>query len=155
MHRFPRYGLLPTALLAMTMLAALLSQRFSNPAPSWRSLDHWDIPELADHLNRAGLEVQLRSTRIDGSFGHNAFLTSTDKEWSDLNRLGMGPGRRQIQAWHGTVYCERVRGQDPADLIRQWGDRCLVAGPFIFYGDAKLSERIHTALAPFAPSTVP
>ena len=155
MHRFPCYGLLPTALLAMTMLAAMLSQHISNPASSGRSIDHWDIPELADHLNRTGLEVRLCSTRIDGSINQNAFLTNTNKDWCDLNRLSMGPERKQIQAWQGTVYCERMSGQDPGDLIRQWGEHCLVAGPFVFYGDVKLLERIRAALAPFASSSAP
>jgi hypothetical protein len=140
----------------MTMLAAMLCRQFSNPAlPTTRPLEHWVIPELVEHLKHAGLEVRLRSTRIDGAIGHNAFLTSTQKEWNDLNRLSTGPDRRQIQAWHGTVYCERMRGQNPADLIRQWGDHCLVAGPFIFYGDAKLLERIRAALAPFEQWATP
>jgi hypothetical protein len=132
MHRFPCYYLPSTALLAMTLLAASLGQHFRNPAPAPRAIDDWDIPELADHLNRAGLELHLRSTRIDGSIGHNAFLTNADRDWEELNRLGIGPGSRCLQAWQGIVYCERMKRQDPADLIRPWGDHGLVAGPFVF-----------------------
>jgi hypothetical protein len=152
MHHFRRYGLLFTALPAMTLLAISLGHRLGNPVPDQRSLHDWDIPELADHLNRAGLKVRLSSTRINGSIGHNAFLTNTEKDWDQLNRLAIDPHPNQLPAWRGTVYCERVTGKDPADLLRPWGGHCLVVGSFIFYGDAELLERIGAALAPFAPS---
>jgi hypothetical protein len=146
MKRFPRYCLLCTAVLAMTLLGVSLSQRLSTRASALRSLDDWNIPELADHLNRAGLQVRLQSTRKDGVIGGTAFLTTTAKEWDDLNRLPKDP--RQLREWRGTVYCIYVGGGDVEHLVRQWGDHCFVAGPFIFYGDAVLLEHIGAILVP-------
>jgi hypothetical protein len=153
MHRFPRHYLLSTALMAMTLLAVSLGQRFSNPAPELRSLDHWDIPELADHLNRAGVQLRLCSPQKNGTIAQTAFLTATDKGWDDLNPLIKHPSR--LPTWRGTVYCERAVGRDAAELVALWSDPCLVVGPFVFYGDAKLLERIHTVLAPFESSAAP
>ena len=153
MHHFRRYGLLFTALPAMTLLAISLGHRLGNPVPDQRSLHDWDIPELADHLNRAGLQVRLQSTRKDGVIGSTAYLTTTAKDWDDLNRLQKVPSR--LREWRGTVYCEHVGGDDRAYLVRLWGDHCLVSGPFIFYGDAELLQRIGAILAPSATSPAP
>ena len=151
MRRFPRYWLLCTAVLAMTVLGVSLNQRLSTRASALRSLDDWTIPELADHLNRAGLQVRLQSTRKDGVIGSTAYLTTTAKDWDDLNLLPKDPS--QLRQWRGTVYCEYVGGADPSYLVQQWGDHCFVAGPFIFYGDAELLQRIGAILAPLAAST--
>ena len=153
MQRFPRYWLLCTTMLAMTVLGVSLSQRLSTRASAPRSLDDWSIPELADHLNRAGLHMRLQSTSKDGVIGGTVFLTTTAKDWDDLNLLPKDPS--QLREWRGTVYCERVGGDDRAYLVRLWGDHCFVVGPFIFYGDAELLQRIDAILAPSAASTAP
>jgi hypothetical protein len=146
MHHFPRYYLLFTALAATTLMSISLGQRLSNPVSNLRSIDDWDIPELADHLNRAGLKVRLCSPQKNGMIVQAAFLTITDKDWDGLNPLIKDPSR--LPAWRGTVYCERVTERDAEELAAQWGDPCLVAGLFIFYGDGELLEGIRAALAP-------
>ncbi len=153
MQRSPRYCLLCTAVLAMTVLGVSLSQRLSTHASTLRSLDDWNIPELADHLNRAGLHVRLQSTSKHGVIGCTAFLTTAAKDWHDLNHLQKAPSR--LREWRGIVYCEHSGRDDRADLVRLWGDHCFVAGPFIFYGDAELLQRIDAILAPSAASTAP
>jgi hypothetical protein len=85
MQRFPRYCLLATAVLAMTLLAVSVGQRLGNRTAALESLDDWDFPQLADHLNRAGLTLQLQSPRKDGVFDRNAFLTTTPKDWDQLH----------------------------------------------------------------------
>lgn len=149
MKRLTHYCLLSTALLAMTSLAVWLGQSLHTRMVEQRTLDDWDIPELADQLNRAGLQVQMQSTRKDGMIGRNAFLTTTDKDWDELSNLRKDSSR--IQEWRGTVYCEHVRGHDPAELICLGEDHWFVASPFIFYGDAELLQRISAILAPLAP----
>ncbi len=151
MHHFPRYCVLCTALLATTVLASSLGPRLSNRADLWRSIDDWSILELADHLNRAGLQVRLRSTSKDGGIGQSVFLTTADKTWEELNHLSKAPSR--LQEWRDTVHCMRGGEGDP--VLWQWGDHCLVAGPFIFYGDAGLLERIAAILAPSVPPAPP
>ena len=149
MQRFPRYCLLATSVLAMTLLTVSLGQRLGNRAAALESLDDWDFPQLADHLNRAGLEVLLQSPRKDGMFAHNAFLTTTPKGWDQLNRLGINPGTSRLQEWRGIVYCERAGKGEPA--LHLWSDYSLVVGPFYFYGDAELLERIRAILVPSSP----
>ena len=149
MQCFPRYCLLATAALTMTLLAVSVGQRLDNRAAALESLDDWDFPQLADHLNRAGLEVRVQSTRKDGIFAHNAFLTTTPKDWEQLNSLCIHPGTSQIQEWRGIVYCERVKRGEPA--FQLWKDHSLVIGSFLFCGDAELLERIGAILMPFTP----
>jgi hypothetical protein len=153
MQRFPRYYLLTTAVLAATVLAASLGQRFSTRAAALRSLDDWDIPELVDHLNRSGLHVRSCSLRKDGVPYHQmTFLTITDKDWDELNHLSKDPER--ISEWRGIVSCERV-GTDREPILHLWGDHYLVVGPFVFFGDAELLERIAAILLPSAPPAAP
>jgi hypothetical protein len=141
------------AVLAMALLVASLSQHLGNHPAVPRSLDDWDVCELADHLNEAGLKVQLQSTRNDGRIFHNAYLTTGHKEWEELNRLGIDPGPSRIYQWRGIVYCERAgkgRLEPP-----QWEDHLLVIGPFWFCGDAELLERISAILVPIDASSSP
>jgi len=153
MRRFPRYCLLCTAALTMTALAALLIRHLGNRQDTPRSLDDWGIRELADHLNRAGLQVQLQSSRKDGAIFHNAYLTTTHKDWEELNRLGIDPGPSRIQKWRGIVYCER--GGNGKLELPQWKDHLLVIGPFWFCGDAEFLERLGAILMPYAAATAP
>lgn len=153
MSRFPRYSLIFAAFGAMTLLAISARKHPTGPASSTRPINDWDIADLAIHLNRMGVEVRLRSVPRKGPINHSAFLTSTAKEWHELNVLNKNPHR--IQEWEGTVYCERIGDRDPAYLIEQWTNHYLIVGPFIFYGDADLLERVRSALVEFAPSIDP
>lgn len=154
MQRFVRYGLPATAMLAMTLLAVSIGHRLGSRAAERRTLEEWDIRKLAEHLNRAGLRVQLQPSRGDGVIERNAYLTTTPKTWDDLNGVGINPGPSRIQEWRGIVYCERV-GKVADPLVYLWGDRCLTVGPFVFYGDAELLEHIRAILAPDAPPLAP
>lgn len=149
MPRLSRYGLFFAALTAMTLLAVSVRKQGADSSPSSRPLDEWDIPELAIHLNRMGVEVRLRAVPKNGHFSRSAFLTATSKEWRDLNTLSKDP--RRIQDWRGTIYCERIGERDPSYLLKQWGEPCLAVGPFLFYGDADILDRVRDALAPIAP----
>jgi hypothetical protein len=134
------------AVLAGALLAVCVGRREGLPAPPAVPLDDWDIPRLVDHLNGKGLGLRVVSTSKDGVVHQRAFLTTTGKEWADLNRLQKD--RKQIDQWRGTLYCERGPGGDmSAALTLQWGDCCLVVGPFLFYGDPDLLARARAALA--------
>lgn len=150
MQRFPRYCLLSTAVLTMILLAVSIGQRLSNRAAAPLSIDDWDIPTLADHLKRAGLQVYLHSPRTDGAIFSNAFLTTTPKDWKELSRLGIDPGPSRIHQWRGIVHCERTgKGKlGPPS----WEDHVLIVGPFLFCGDAELLERIRAILVPSPPA---
>jgi hypothetical protein len=144
MHHFPRYCVWTTALLAMTLLAISFGQRLDKRTDLRQSINHWNIHELTNHLNSAGLQVRLESIRKDGVMNRKAFLVTTHKTWQDLNRLNKDS--RQLPEWRGTVFCERVEGKDPVDVVDLWGDHGLVVGRFVFYGDAELLQRIDDIL---------
>lgn len=152
MRRFPRYCLLCTAALATIVLAVSIVQRLGKRAAALPSLDDSDIPTLVEQLKRAGLEMHCQSSRKDGQFVRNAYLTTTHKDWEELNHLIKDPSR--LPAWRGIVYCERV-GSNCEPVIHSWDKPCLVAGPFAFFGDAELLKHIDTTLAPFAPPATP
>jgi hypothetical protein len=141
----PHYRrLLPAVFLATALLAVWAVRR---PAGAARDLDDWDIPRLVDHLNASGLGLRAMATQKDATIGRTAYLTTTDREWEDINRLTKDPVR--IDQWGGTLYCEQGHGRgDWPDLARRWGDCCLIAGPFLFFGDRDLLARIRAALTP-------
>jgi hypothetical protein len=146
------WPLLP-AVLAAALLAGWIRSRAVDPAASAVPPDDWDIPQLVAFLNDAGLGLRIVSTQKDGVIGQAVFLTATNKEWDDLNHLPKH--QKQIHQWRGTLYCEWGRagflmGDAWSALTRQWGDCCLVAGPFLFYGDRDLLDRVRAALAELA-----
>jgi hypothetical protein len=153
MPRFARYGLCFAAVAAMALLVASVRKRGADATSVSGSIYGWDISELAAHLNRMGVEVRLRAVAMDGPIANSAYLTTTAKEWKDLNALPKDAKR--IREWRGTLYCERVGESDATHLIEQWGDHCLAVGPFLFYGDAEMLERVRKALASIDTPTTP
>jgi hypothetical protein len=134
-------------LLAAVALGVVIGQRMNVAAgPSVQLMDDWDIPQLVAYLNGKGLGVHLVSTQKDGVDPNTAFLTTTDQEWGEFNRLANDP--KQIAQWKGTLYCER--GPHLAawsDQIRHWGNCCVIVGPFLLYGDPELLGKVCAALA--------
>lgn len=141
MHRLRVYWPMMATLGASVVFVFWLGQRKAGPALP----DDWDIPRLAAYLNEHGLHLRVVPTAAHAPPDPTAYLTTTDKGWEEFNRLFKGP--LQMDKWRGTLYCERGHGGDNwADLARQWGDYCLVAGPFIFFGDLELLGRVRAAL---------
>jgi hypothetical protein len=144
MKRLPPSRSLWVAALFMTVMTISVGQRCSRRTAHLSALEDWDICELADHLNCAGLQVKVCSALANGDLGRSVFLTTTDKEWQELNFLFKDP--RWIQQWRGTVSCERM-GEQTDPVLHVFGDHYLVVGPFLFFGDAELLERIRAILA--------
>jgi predicted amidohydrolase YtcJ len=148
-----RYVLLGASFMATAFLTVWCFQPPVAPAPASHPLDNWDIAQLADHLNRAGVELRTVSVQKNGVIDSSAFLTATAMDWSYLNRLNKDPKR--IHEWRGIVFCSREMPNSAAKLARQREEHCLLVGPFIFYGDAELLERIGAALNHPAPAESP
>jgi hypothetical protein len=148
MLRFSRYGWWPAVFVTMILLA-VASRPSKDFAPSSRPIDDWSMVELVEHLNRMGVEVRLRSTQQNGAFLHSVFLTTIDKDWHALNSLNKDDKR--IGEWRGVLHCARVGEGQAIRALHLLGDRCLVVGPFLFYGDAELLRRVHAALELIAP----
>jgi hypothetical protein len=117
-------------------------RRVGTPDPSGLE---GSVLDLADHLGRRGLELRVVPTGRGRPRDAAAFLTTTDKSWSELNVL---PQRVEaIDRWRGTVFCERVVQSGSRDnQVELWGNSCLVAGPFLFFGDRDLLDRIRDTL---------
>jgi hypothetical protein len=137
--------LLP-ALLPGLLLAVMIWQGKRGTSSSAVPLEEWDIPRLASYLKEEGLDLRMVPTQENGVIEQTAFLTTTDKNFQDYNR--MPKARTYIDLWEGSLYCERGQiGDFRAHLARQWGDCCLIFEPFIFFGDRKLLERVGAALS--------
>src|SRR5262249_27697588 len=118
-----RWPILVTLLLG-TLLAVTLGQHLNRLATPARSLDDWDIPTLVANLNGKGLGLRMVSPRKDGVIFRDAYLTTTEQDWSDLNELPRI--RDRIHRWQGTLYCHRkTKEYGLADQGDTWGDCCL------------------------------
>jgi hypothetical protein len=102
-----------------------------------------DFADLQDRLQRHGVKVEVVSTRKDGQEADSVFLLAKDRGWNDLNVLSKN--RARIEEWRGILYVERI-GADPDVLVEQWGQNCMIAAPFILYGDPILLEQVRGAL---------
>jgi hypothetical protein len=144
MPRLPtRWFLLP-ALLAGAVPAVWVAHT-SRRGPAALPPDDWDIPRLVAHLKEKGLDLRAVPTTRDGELEYNAYLTTTNARWLDLNGLMKDP--QLIGRWRGTVYCERRHNRSAVVTLHQlWGDCYFLAGPFLFFGDRQLLEQIRAAL---------
>src|SRR5258707_427485 len=130
MNRFRRPSILGWGLAGLTAALLLGAWTFSrtteDASVDLPDLEHWDVPKLADYLRSRGLSFRLIAIDQEGAGNaNNAFLTTTDKTWMELD--GPPKVRERIDAWKGTVYCERVYQPGRRDLqIIIWGDCCLV-----------------------------
>jgi hypothetical protein len=151
--RQPRmHWILLAGFVASVLLAASLGKRTASPTTPPLPLNDWGILELADHLHRAGIHLNVVPTAKGGVVQDTAFLTTTEKSWHDLNRLRKGA--KQLGPWQGILYCERLEiDQMRRVLADQWGDFGWTAGPFLFYGDPDLLARVRAVLldAPLGP----
>jgi hypothetical protein len=141
----PAYAVALAALVGMLLTAAWRRPAADEPGEERLvCMDGWGVPELVRHLEARGLGLCAVPTRVGGPLSHNAFLTVPGKRPEDL--AGLMKTQKQIDRWAGVVYCEHAPRSDGLDLRDVWGDCCLIAGPFWFFGDRVLLARIHEAL---------
>lgn len=146
MQRFARYSFPAAVMLATTLLTVSVGPRLLQRAVMQHRLNNWNILELADHLDRAGLKLRLCSTRKDGVLTRFVYMTTTDKTWDELSSLRRNDSR-SFREWRGTVYCERTNN-DWRLAFDLRDEHYMTAGPFVFYGDTELLERIRALLMP-------
>ena len=154
MRRPRAHWILSAGFVASVLLAVALGTRTASPRTPPLPLNDWDVPELVDYLNRAGLRLRAVPTAYDGAIQNTAFLTTTDKSWHEFNHLIKNDN--QLGRWKGVLYCERVESDDMRGLLaHQWGDFSWSAGPFLFYGDPVLLERVRAVLFDAPLGTLP
>jgi hypothetical protein len=109
-------------------------------------LHDWDVPQLVSHLEGQGLGLRPVADCERGDLRYGAYLTRTEKDWVQLSRLFKAPER--IESWRGTVHCGRLTAPQARDVCSAlWGDCCLIAGPFVFFGDRELLAEIRAGLS--------
>jgi hypothetical protein len=141
----PAWAMVGLPLLLAALICAWNLSRGHRAAPRLPpGLQDWSIPDLAEHLRGAGLAVRVVAAEEAGILGNRAYLTTTASSWRDLDVLMKVPER--LAEWEGTVYCERTQEVDRVVRLHLWRGCCLCAGPFIFFGDPDLLERIRAAL---------
>src|SRR5262249_34149931 len=102
------------------------------------------VAQVAARLESRGLKLRLVPDALSSS-STGAYLTQGSKSWEELNVLPKI--REHIDRWAGTVHCERLNEPSSRNLqVSLWGDCCLEARPFLFFGDPALLARIHKAL---------
>ncbi len=134
-------------LLVVASLLVVSRARRSHPAEAPR-LDDWDVPQVVEHLRQHGLELRVVSTGDSADPRHNAYLTTTNKQWQELNCILKVP--EQAEQWRGTLFVERSHNLHVRAAY--WGDSCLVAGPFVFFGDRELLARVRAVLGESRPT---
>ena len=139
-----RMGLAPLVggLVVLVVLVAVIGWLRVAPAPAQQD---WQIEDLVARLQRDGLKIRAVPNAETGPLNQGAYLTTTDKTWSQLNLLKAFTER--INEWQGTVVCLRVKkGPLGEPLVQAWGEGWERVGPFAIFGDAELRSRIRQAL---------
>lgn len=153
MRLYWRCFLLCAPFVVMAILMVPFGQQPVGSVPEALPLDHWDMPQLAAYLQKAGLNLRVQPTQKDGILRRSVYLTAGEKDWQELNGLIKDP--EWIHQWRGIAFCTHETPDAAADLARQWGEQGLLVGPFAFYGDGELLARINGALNRPAPSDTP
>jgi hypothetical protein len=141
------------ALPVLAALAGLVVSRLSwppdtNPEPKAAlvRMDDWELTDLLGRLESRGLGFRAFPTWEGGSVLYNAFLVRGGWTRDELQWLIKDQGC--LEQWKGVVYCEREPRPEAAEArVTCWGDACLVAYPFIFFGDQELLMQIRSALS--------
>jgi hypothetical protein len=116
-----------------------------------QQIDTWDCQDLVRHLHSAGLVYQVVSTAQTGPCDQSVYLTKTEKRWADLNNAPKV--RENIDAWRGTVYCEKMaKPWQRREQVQAWGDCGLQIGSFVFFGDPEMLVEIECSLARSSPA---
>ena len=109
-------------------------------------LTDWDVARLVDHLHRHNLPLNSAATAGTAEVPESAYLSTVPINRAALSRLERS--KNKVGDWKGVVYCQVLR--DPAARARErqrLGDSCRERGPFLFFGDPDLLDRIDDALS--------
>jgi hypothetical protein len=135
----------PAVLIALVVAHVSRPGGVPQPPPTTPGLEDWDVPQLVRHLQDHGLGIRLVPTDTHGGTPRSAYFTTTYKEWRDFNPVAKA--REVIGLWEGTVYCEKLHGDERETQIEAWGDCCLRLGPFLLFGDRALMREIQRLCA--------
>jgi hypothetical protein len=115
--------------------------------------DGWKVADLLRYLESCDLDLYAAPTGSGEFNGWNAYLFRDEKSSENLTALPADP--RQLYRWEGVVYCEYVPHPEGMEVrLRCWGDACLRAGPFLFFGDPALLAKIRQALSTDPKGTI-
>ena len=134
---------------ALLLGVLYLSVRGAPPAhPAPAAPDGWQVPDLLAHLGSRGLRLHaVAASRATGDLSQGAYLCEDERPWEDVAALPMHAAR--AARWRGVVLVMPSHGPfvPSPEEVAGWGESGLVAGPFVFFGDAALRRRIAAALS--------
>jgi hypothetical protein len=100
---------------------------------------------MARYLEGRGLGLRLIPANQWGRLDHNAFLVRGNYSLVELEGLPKNPA--SVHLWQGRVFCERWDSRWEAEQrAESWEDACLLACPFVFFGDPELLARFRDVL---------
>jgi hypothetical protein len=143
-------------ILSLPVLAGLLvtglfrlASTDADARPALLRMDGWKLSDLLAHLRSRGLDLRAHPTMKGAVIHRNAFLTRGDRPWEELE--GLVKDARRVAQWKGVVYWEQAAPDAAEARVACWGDACLYAAPFVFFGDPELLMQICSALAAGRP----
>ncbi len=109
-------------------------------------LDDWQIDDVVARLKDQGLEFRAVAAMKGGPLVTGAYLSTGDKSDEEVRTLCATPER--ISDWKGTVFCTKLAPSESYIDTRLWlwGDCYFRVGPFVFFGDPELRQRVVDAL---------
>lgn len=138
----------PAVFLSLVVALAIMGWRGWGSSPGRRPplpLWQWELADMIAHLRDGGLNLRVVPTSLHGPLGRTVFLTRTDKNWMELSRPPAS--RNHVGRWTGSLVVYRFRHHvADATNVEHWGDCCVVAGPFAFFGDPQLLEQVRAVL---------
>jgi hypothetical protein len=142
----PAFVLLTLAAPVGLFVSRLSWQPETDPQAALVRVENWKLTDLLGHLESRGLGFRALPTFEGGSVLYNAFLVRKDRTWKDVK--GLIKDSKELHRWKDVVYCERVATPEAAESrVQCWGDACLVADRFVFFGDPELLVQIRSALS--------
>jgi hypothetical protein len=107
---------------------------------------NWHLADFVRHLHERGLHLKVVSSRQDGRWGGDLYLTeNSDLTWQSFQVKPRTAAR--IEQWRGSVWVRRLPRGDTAWSLYDWQEPGCRIGPFLLFGDEELIERIRQTFA--------
>jgi hypothetical protein len=129
-----------TALLYLTCAGAAMASVMVSSCVRPREPD--TVTEFLERLRGAGLDWHVTPAMVGGGPEQGAYLCEQPRGWAELQFLGHWPD--QADRWHGVVF---MRPHEHHPLAGDISASRLVVGAVSLYGDPRMLEQIHRALA--------
>jgi hypothetical protein len=138
------YGRNLTLLLGIAVVGQILMLVRPVPADSL-NISRSHVEAIITKLRTTGIDLRMVSQRGDGLWDNAFYLTKTNKDEQELEKVPADPDF--LDHWQGTVVVMRLGNRARYDnQLDHWGDACMVNGELVFFGDKELLREIRRCL---------